>query len=108
MGTNYYVKFPPCPCCGHLNDEHIGKSSAGWTFSFHATDKIKSAKDWMLVLSQHNAKIYDEYGQEISFKAFYRMVELKKSEKQGHSVEYPNENNYLDAEGNSMSKGEFS
>ena len=33
MGTNYYLRQPPCSQCGHVPAElHIGKSSAGWNF----------------------------------------------------------------------------
>lgn len=36
MGTNYYIAFKPCICCGRSEEDyHIGKSSCGWCFSLH-------------------------------------------------------------------------
>lgn len=30
MGTNYYAIKNLCECCNRSDEEHIGKSSAGW------------------------------------------------------------------------------
>lgn len=41
MGTNYYLRQPPCSQCGHVPAElHIGKSSAGWNFGLRIYPKI--------------------------------------------------------------------
>ena len=52
MGTNYYTKTD------EGEELHIGKSSFGWTFSFHATDEIRSYEHWLKYLKDR--KIYDE------------------------------------------------
>lgn len=107
MGTNYYAREKICKCCGHAKKEtHIGKSSAGWTFSFHSTDEIRSFREWIDFLTQDDVKIFDEYEKETSLKDFIKLVNSKKNEKHNHAKEYP-EGSFLDPEGNSMSKGEF-
>lgn len=118
MGTNYYwYKNPePCPSCGHESEGlHIGKSSAGWTFSFHGTEEVRSWEDWKKVL-QSGGKIFDEYGDEKSFEEMRRVVE-NRSHPRGllnHfdycAVHHPEHNreNWKDDEGHSFSPGEFS
>jgi hypothetical protein len=70
MGTNYYwIKDKV------LNDPdfdleavgiHIGKSSAGWAFSLHVTDEIKSLDDWVdkwatgIIVNEYNEEITPE------------------------------------------------
>jgi hypothetical protein len=122
MGTNYYAKIDACPTCGHGKEIHIGKSSFGWTFSFHAVDEwklpemecgIRSYKEWLEFLSKPNVKIFDEYGVEKSLKEFKDLVESKRKEKMNHTIyckrEYPKDDrNFLDSEGHSFSNGEFS
>ena len=112
MGTNYYwhpPSGPRCPTCGRSEQPeeiiHIGKSSAGWTFSFHATDEIRSAQQWQEVTK--HGKIVDEYGRVEPHADFWDFVERKKSEKLNHAVQYPT-SSYRDVEGNSFSEGEFS
>jgi len=108
MGTNYYAREGICKECGVSKKEtHIGKSSYGWTFTFHSTDEIRSYKEWIEFLSQKEVKIFNEYGDEVSLKDFKKMVSAKTDEKHNHAKEYP-EGNYLDKEGNSMSPGDFS
>jgi len=108
MGTNYYAREKICKECGCAKKEtHIGKSSFGWTFSFCATDEIRSFKEWVAFLKQDGIKICDEYGEDISLKDFIKLVNSKKNEKHNHAKEYP-EGSFLDPEGNSMSEGEFS
>ena len=110
MGTNYYHHQNCCEHCGRPEKiEHIGKSSGGWTFSFHATDTIRSWKDWQIELTEPNSKIYDEYHREVPYPEFFSLVEEKKQEKRNHSICYPDreDGNFLDDEGNSFSKYEF-
>jgi hypothetical protein len=130
MGTNYYHIKDKCPHCGrHDEPLHIGKSSGGWTFSFHGTEQIRSYKDWLSQLSI--GTIQDEYGDEISLEEFKKFVESKRGEpwnhardvgvpgsaysvamkeKYGDSCESrrPDGMEWLDDEGNSFSYGEFS
>lgn len=123
MGTNYYHRTNICEHCDRFDEHHIGKASAGWTFSFHGEreeiternplgEVIASFDDWKDRLSL--GKIFDEYGTEVAFEEFVRMVERKKQEKCNHTeyckVDHPShaQENWLDNEGNSFSEGEFS
>ena len=108
MGTNYYARVMPCKHCNLVKTEdHIGKSSAGWTFTFHATDEIKSYKQWLKFLKNPDTKIYDEYDRECSLEDFKHMVKVKKDAKYKHAIE-SDDDSYLDEEGNSMSPHGFS
>jgi len=131
MGTNYYVHFECCSHCGRpASKEHIGKSSMGWSFSFHGTDEIRSWKDWQKVLENPANRIFDEYEREMPFDEFKALIEKKKIERFNHArdtddpdspyYQYMRETygrdcfvshyqeNWLDDEGNSFSAGEFS
>jgi hypothetical protein len=118
MGTNYYHERELCDKCHNSEREHIGKSSAGWTFTFHATETIRSFADWKARLSE-GGRIVDEYGDEISLPDFVQMVENKRKPwgpKQvpplNHTIEGRKhqwgDRNFLDPEGHSFSEGEFS
>lgn len=64
MGTNYYLETKCCPACKRPEERlHIGKSSAGWCFSLHVTDTVKSLDDWRVLLAKPDAVIVDEYGE---------------------------------------------
>ena len=109
VGTNYYAR--PCKICGHSKQViHIGKSSAGWTFTFHATDEIKSYVQWLWFLQKDGVKIFDEYDKEISLKKFRKMVKEKRDAPHNHAKECndPYDHSFLDDEENSFSEGEFS
>jgi hypothetical protein len=68
MGTNYYIHENPCAHCGrHDEPIHIGKSSAGWKFSFNATIH-KTYEEWKAVIEAADGKIFDEYNRPISAK----------------------------------------
>jgi hypothetical protein len=111
MGTNYYYIVPKCPTCGNRDILHIGKSSAGWKFMFraHPEKEIKAFRDWVRVLSRGDGHIEDEYGRKIEFYEFLRMVYYKQEhEPQSHAVANPSDNDYLDGDGFSFSRGEFS
>lgn len=82
MGTNFFLRLPPCPSCGHCASElHIGKSSAGWNFGLriyplldnHAggtspderlvpfgVNAINELDDWRPLFEKF--PIFDEYG----------------------------------------------
>lgn len=109
MGTNYYARYKICDKCKRYNEIHIGKSSAGWQFGFHATDEIKSFKDWVVFLSKEDVKIFDEYRKEISFKDFIELVKEKQKPIYDNHVEiYKEGGNYLDKDGYGFSPEEFS
>lgn len=76
MGTNYYWTPDPaaCPTCGHKAEIiHIGKSSAGWEFSFHGTAKIRSYASWKNVF-KGKGHIEDEYGDRLTPEQFDKIV----------------------------------
>lgn len=65
MGTNYYLTEDTCPHCGRGDERrHIGKSAAGWCFSLHVDEDVKSLAEWQERWSKPGAKIFDEYGTE--------------------------------------------
>lgn len=120
MGTNYYHEIELCDKCHNSEREHIGKSSAGWTFTFHATDAIRSWKDWQAKLA-NGGRIVDEYGREHSLEDLQQLVAGKQKPwgpngvaPLNHTVEMrkdrwgSSQQNFLDPEGHSFSEGEFS
>lgn len=131
MGTNYYCIFTEksrwyqdSPTMKVQHRLHIGKSSGGWTFSFHGIieweaekndiQEIKSFKDWKELFRTYRCKIEDEYGKNVSVKEFIKLVEEKKTARSNHyhycKKEYPEsmQDQWLDDEGNSFTSGEFS
>lgn len=116
MGTNYYWIKDPCPHCGHGKEKaHIGKSSYGWTFSFHGIDDVvKSYKEWLNIFENENGIIKDEYGEVKSVEYFKDLVESKRNAKMNHTIyakekhpEHYKRDCWLDDEGNSFSRGYF-
>jgi len=126
MGTNYFLK-PKRKALekfrASVSQIHIGKSSAGWSFSFQAlnseeldgmdasiTEDISSAQDWAKWISEDRYEICNEYGETISGAEFWQMVEDKK-EGLNHYEEtkrtYYNKS-YVDDEGHSFTRGYFS
>lgn len=122
MGCNFYIVEPLT-----VNNKseanpydrqniHMGKSSAGWTFSFHAVAEMKTAKEHMAYyqyLVSVGWQIFNDYGEELTFNEFNCMVEAKKNSPHNQEREYPSniewgKNGWLDPEGNSFSAGEFS
>lgn len=132
MSTNYYFnpnEASPLHCYGQL---HIGKSSAGWSFSFQGYDfgggkiraevgnsglgiqvaappcVIKSVTDWSKVLL--DGTIEDEYGCALSFEQLAEVVIGKRPSGKllNHALEYPSERTWVDAEGYSFSSYDFS
>ncbi|MCP4355466.1 MAG: hypothetical protein GY793_07505 [Proteobacteria bacterium] len=81
MGTNYYTKINICKTCGREDNIHLGRSSAGWQFSFQYNDgkyykNIIEMREW---LASKNIK--NEYGDSITHKDFWDMVENKQENK---------------------------
>ena len=127
MSTNYYWRYNICECCKRYDEVHIGRSSGGWSFSFHALEsyskvgEIKSYKAWLDFFKKQKGKgkMYDEYGRWVSMKKFKELVESKRDEKLNHTTyclqssdhatrAHAYENCFLDNEGHSFSCGEFS
>ena len=117
MGTNYYHRTGICECCRRYDERHIGKSSAGWQFSFQgyrdSVPIITSFEDWKREL-QIEGKIFDEYGREVSFEDFVKLVKEKQSEEMNTYDYCAKEGSvnmtrrWKDEEGYSFSEGEFS
>lgn len=76
MGTNYYLRQPACPACGHARGNlHIGKSSAGWNFGLRiypvggdrlegfGVTVIRELDDWKPLFEEF--EIYDEYNEKV-------------------------------------------
>ncbi len=84
MGTNYYHRYNICSECRRYDKRHIGKSSAGWQFSFkgwkdsEGRPAIKSWQDWKYILKTFkDGQIFDEYGKEWSYGAMLPNMALR-------------------------------
>ena len=89
MGANFYVRTPPScggKCEQHCHGEeiHLGKSSAGWAFTFRAypdpgdapeavTWPVNDYASWLRLTSL--AAIFDEYGREITSDELVKRIE---------------------------------
>lgn len=103
---NYYHHTNICSCCKRSDVEHIGKSSYGWSFSFHATDTIRDYDDWIAEL-EGEGEIRNEDYDVVSIEDFKKMIEDKKGGR-NHASEYPRRGmNFIDQYGHSFSEGEF-
>ena len=115
MGTNYYADFitERRDIYGktyHTRDEaHIGKSSAGWRFSWQGYEEhpdfgtITTVTAWRELLKKAE-RIYDEYNRPIGLDAF--LVEALDTRGKAHAHLYP-DGNWMDGM-YSFSGGEFS
>lgn len=88
MGTNYYTLNNFCKECGRGDQIHLGKSSVGWQFSFQYNGgqyykSVPEMKKWL-----KGRVIKDEYGDIISNKAFWGMVEAKQTAENMNHAEY--------------------
>jgi len=122
MGTNYYWRSAEltCPTCGNATgtkDLHIGKSSIGWTFSFHSPNPdIVSFQDWVRYFYDHDGDIFDEYGHEVGVAGFILNVLWRGTARDGGSLSniyheeegYADESRWLDPDGHSFCSREFS
>lgn len=122
MGTNYYaIGREACGECHRPYDDkqiHLGKSSAGWTFSFAWNDgeyykTPAQFKKWL-----KGKTILDEYDREVSHNEFFEMVEAKKDglNLDTYYQKYPGHNTHgvspaeheLEVDGWRFVRGEFS
>jgi hypothetical protein len=110
MGTNYYAKVNHCKECDRFDEVHIGKQSFGWAFIFnplHCTKEI-----WEKELKSKKISIINEYGEKISKKAFWKMVEENKDKtniftyigERNRYEENPEQHEYIDPQGYRFSK----
>jgi hypothetical protein len=123
MGTNYYHRTNICECCERYDEKHIGKSSAGWTFSFRGYPRYKdyepdepifaveSYDEWLDVLST-GGEIRNEYGELCTLDEFKALVEAKRPSPNNHALKYRDprlpDDNWVDKHGNSFTGREFS
>jgi len=118
MGTNYYLRVSGCknPCehCRAPQLIHLGKSSAGWTFSFRAypepgdigRDELGTAgivddfTSWRKLLDL--GEIEDEYGLTVTRDELLAEVESRRG---GRDNLYGSD--FRDAGGNRFTSAEF-
>lgn len=126
MGTNYYVNDDPtCNNPAHTEKLHIGKSSMGWKFGFHAIPEheppLTSWAAWQEFLAGRT--IEDEYGTKFTLDEFRLVVEYRMAPSdhgqpicsvnpasigfRGQATE-SDERRYHDSEGYDFFDGEFS
>ena len=80
MGTNYYVAKNLCECCNRYDREyHIGKSSYGWSFSFHGyrAERLVSWRACQEFLK--NQLLMDDSGERVDSAWFVRNIENEKA-----------------------------
>lgn len=118
MGTNYYAVEAPCPNpCRHCSPGqwHICKSLV----SFESHDEtpfgpLRSWAEWKDAIRLHGLTIRDEYGVEHSAADFIRDVEATTRENRRRQYEWvvrhgsSKDRDYLDGDGFSFYRGEFS
>jgi len=127
MGTNYYWHRDVCDKCKRpAQIVHIGKSSGGWSFSFHGFKNeygdnlpIRSIDDWEKFIAEPNSVIVDEYDRVVGAAEFWKLVKSKRGGTNhteycreraaaDGSHKYAYEDCWLDGRGNSFSSVEFS
>jgi hypothetical protein len=82
MGTNYYARTNECDKCGRYDEVHIGKSSAGWEFTFQYNgaryySDVPTMKVWLA-----DKTIKNEYGEIVPHDVFWKQVEAKRGGQQ--------------------------
>lgn len=109
MGTNFYTKEKTCPTCGNTPEAiHLGKSSAGWQFSFQYNGgrfykNVHEMREWL-----KDKTIQNEYGRDISHDEFWGIVEAKQTpENENHAKNYPSDSELV-IDGYSFSDTTFS
>jgi hypothetical protein len=115
MGCNYFLRTNQCNDCNRYDEKHIGKSSAGWRFTFRGyrhfdfeTDQevtvIGTLAKWKELFFTDGAQIFDEYGKEITIPDFLAKVEAKRKD----HYALRNIDDWLDGEGNYFCDADFS
>ena len=105
MGTNYYLNYDYCPCCGKSRQRiHIGKSSAGWRFLFDM-ESTKCTNLNQIKEKLRYGNIEDEYHRQISYQDFFNIVEQKQIEEEARNIT----NDYVNiVDGYEFNKNSFS
>lgn len=104
MGTNYYaVKNKPTV----RPPLHIGKSSWGWRFNFHACDEFHTFPQFRKWLDDHvktgEYVLMDEYDEVVTVEDLLSLIESKQSNKNPDNFRYSR-----NVDGYRFSEGEFS
>lgn len=90
MGTNYYVKINCCDKCNRYDQLHIGKSSAGWKFSFRGyrdhSPPLTSEQSWRDFLK--DKKIENEYGETVPYDEFWSNAISEERKKLRDHIDY--------------------
>ena len=105
MGTNYYVQRSCPEACAHcsLEDQHIGKRSAGWRFTFRAHQGITSRSDWESLIREP-AVVVSEYGRKVTPDEFWALVD----ETRKGRLHRPGDASWVDPDGWDFLDVEFS
>ena len=73
MGTNYYLLTEACAHCKRGDEKiHLGKCSAGWSFSFRGyrkhkdwlpegIEKVESIEEWRQLVNTPNSIVVDGF-----------------------------------------------
>lgn len=77
MSAKYYLRKNICSDCKRYTEIPIGISSTGWRFLFYKDDHHKTVDDWTKEFVEPS-KIFDEYGNEISFTDFIDFIRSKR------------------------------
>lgn len=88
MGTNYYARIGPerCEACGRETERiHLGKSSAGWLFSFrHQPDHYVDFPSFCAFLKRADVTVTDEYGDTVTPEELIRWIDEKQKAPGAH------------------------
>ena len=85
MGTNYHTIINDCDKCERSDSIHLGKSSAGWSFTFQYNGgkyykNIVEMKEWL-----SGKEIRNEYGEDVPYDDFWEMVASKMDSLKTHA-----------------------
>ena len=114
MSTTYYVQENKTKLQAVMRVEPrrmpVGLSSGGWTFMFYGNREagvkdFASWKAWLLVLLSAGGNLVDEGGSPMHLQSMLDLVECKRTELKVNAVEYPRDEEWLDADGNSFCEG---
>lgn len=109
MGTNYYAVRGRCPECGRYDESdrlHIGKSSIGWPFLFHAVPEkgLVDWASWRRYLAEPGVEILDEYNGKSSVEGLDALIVVKRRHSQDAHVLALNRRT---SDGDQVREGEF-
>lgn len=115
MGTNFYME-KKCRCCGEKKSVHLGKSSAGWTFTFRGDleNGVVDYASWIVrvrTLLNAGYTLTNDNGSDVkTLNDLVQLIQEKYVEpnNQAKDYGYNDDNNWLDENGNSFTNNEFS